>query len=45
MYATNKSFKFSPTQEKTIIKAFKYIIKDAQNKKADPKVSKKQGSC
>ena len=37
----NKSFKFSPIQEKTIKKAFKYIIKDAQNKKADPKVSKK----
>ena len=45
MKLESSNFKFSPIQEKTIKKAFKYIIKDAQNKKADPKVSKKQGSC
>lgn len=35
------NFKFSQKQEQTIIKAFKYIIKDAQNKKAAPKDGKK----
>lgn len=37
----NRSFKFSPIQEKTIKKAFKYIIKNAQNKKASQKAGKK----
>lgn len=41
MKLETNNFKFSPIQEKTIKKAFKYIIKDAKNKKADPKVSKK----
>lgn len=41
MSTINKSFKISPTQEQIIIKAFKYIIKDAQNKKAAPKDGKK----
>lgn len=45
MKLESSNFKFSPIQEKNIKKAFKYIIKDAQNKKVDPKVSKKEGSC
>lgn len=38
---TNSTFKFSPSQEQTIIKAFNCIIKNAQNKKASPKAGKK----
>lgn len=41
MKQIKQTFKFTSDQEQTILKAFKYIIKDAQNKKADPKVSKK----
>lgn len=36
----NKSFKFSTSQEQTIIKAFNCIIKNAQNKKASQKAGK-----
>ena len=38
---SNKQFKFTKQQEQTIIKAFKCIIKNAQNKNASPKAGKK----
>lgn len=40
----NKSFKFSPSQEQTIIKSFQCIIKNAQNKKSQPEGRQKVGA-